>query len=302
MQASFLTDLFLPVVVMFSMLGLGISLTVDDFKQILNHPRAVFVGLLNQLLLVPLTGLLLALLLPLSPELAAGLIIIAAAPGGVASNVTTFLLEGDSALSISLTTISNLLAFITLPLWTVLGLYLFMDAAGSVSVSLVQIIIQIVILTFIPIGLGLLLRARWPDLGPKLKRPLRIGLALLLIAAIVGSLVSEHENLLYYLAQAGAAAVMLCLTTISIGFMSAWLFKLDLRTRITIANESGIQNVPLALTVTVTLLGNPLMAITPAAYGLIQIFLLSIVLVLAFGPWSAKVLPKQPVSGLFFEP
>ena len=296
MSASFLVTVFLPTVVMLGMLGLGISLTIEDFKQIFVRPKAVLVGLLNQLLFVPLTGLLLALLLPLSPELAAGLIIVAAAPGGVASNVTTFLLEGDSALSISLTTLSNLLAFITLPLWTGLSLSLFMDANKSVSVSLVQIIIQVVVLTLIPIGLGLWLRARWPDLGPKLKRPLRLGLALLVLVAIIGSLVSESENLLYYLAQAGIAAVMLCVTTILLGFVSTWLFKLDLRTRITIANEAGIQNVPLALTVTASILGNRLIAITPAAYGLVQIFLLSMVLGLAFGPWSAKLLPKPPVE------
>ncbi|MCB9077378.1 MAG: bile acid:sodium symporter [Anaerolineaceae bacterium] len=296
MSASFLTTVFLPIVVMLGMLGLGISLTIEDFKQILVHPKAVLVGLLNQLLFVPLTGFLLALLLPLSPELAAGLIIIAAAPGGVASNVTTFLLEGDSALSISLTTLSNLLAFITLPLWTSLALYLFMDTAESISVSLGQIIIQIVVLTLIPIGLGLLLRARWPQLGPKLERPLRVGLALLILVAIVGSLVSESDNVLYYLAEAGAAAIMLCLTTILLGFVSAWLFKLDLRTRITIANEAGIQNVPLALTITATILANPLITIAPAAYGFVQIFLLSIILGVAFGPWSAKLLPKPPVE------
>lgn len=296
MSASFLTHVFLPTVVMLGMLGLGISLTIEDFKHILVHPKAVVVGLLNQLLFVPLMGLLLALLLPLSPELAAGMIIIAGAPGGVASNVTTFLLEGDSALSISLTTLSNLLAFITLPLWTRLALYLFMDTAETISVSLGQIIIQIVVLTLIPIGLGLLLRARWPNLGPKLERPLRAGLALLILVAIVGSLVSESDNLLYYLAEAGAAAIILCLTTILLGFMSAWLFKLDLRTRITIANEAGIQNVPLALTVTATILANPLIAIAPAAYGFVQIFLLSIILGVAFGPWSAKLLPKAPVE------
>ncbi|MCB0195105.1 MAG: bile acid:sodium symporter family protein [Anaerolineae bacterium] len=294
MQASFLTTAFLPILVMLGMLGLGMSLTVTDFKNIFVRPKAVVVGLLNQLLLVPLTGLLLALLLPLSPELAVGLIIIAAAPGGVSSNITTFLLEGDSALSISLTTLSNLSAFITLPLWTGLGLYLFMDTARAVSLSLVQIAIQIVVLTIIPIGFGLWLRAKWPNLGPKLERPLRMGLALLIFLAIIGTLVSESDHLLYYLAQAGEATVMLCLITILLGFMSARLFKCDLRTRITIANEAGIQNVPLALTITTTILTNPLIAITPAAYGLVQICLLSMVLGLAFGPWSDRLLPEPP--------
>jgi len=120
-----------------------------------------------------------------------------------------------------------------------------------------------------------------------------MGLALLLIGAIVGFLVDERENLLYYLSRAGAAGVLLGLTTVTLGFVSAGLFKFDLRTRITIANESGIQNVPLALMVTATVLANPLIAITPAAYGLVQISFYAFVMVLAFGPWSSPLLPAE---------
>lgn len=115
MQASFLTDIFLPILVILGMVGLGTGLGVADFRIIFVRPKAVLVGLSNQLLVVPLIGILLALLFPLSPELAVGLLIIAAAPGGISSNVSTYLLGGDTALSISLTTLSNLVAFITLP-------------------------------------------------------------------------------------------------------------------------------------------------------------------------------------------
>lgn len=298
MQASFLTDVFLPILTILGMLGLGISLTIADFKQIFVQPKAIFVGLLNQLLLVPLTGILLALVLPLSPEVAAGLIIMAAAPGGVSSNVTTYLLGGDSALSVSLTTVSNLLAFITLPLWTGLGLYLFTGSTKLAPVSPAQIIIPVAILTLIPIGLGIALRRRWPQLGQRLRRPLRIGLALLLMMAIVGYLVSERENLLYYLAQAGAATVILSLTTILLAFMMTWLFKLDLRTGITLANDSAVQNVPLTLTLSATVLANPLMAITPVAYGLVQIFFYIIVLVIVFGPWASPLWRQRTIRGV----
>lgn len=293
MQASFLTDVFLPILTILGMLGLGMNLTAADFEQLLVHPKALFVGLLNQLLLVPVMGILLALVLPLGPELAAGLIIMAAAPGGVGSNVSNYLLGGDDALSVSLTTVSNIVAFITLPLWTALGLYLFTGATEIASVSLAQIIMPVAVTTLIPISAGISIRKRWPGLDQRLRQPLRMGLALLLIAAIVGFLVDERENLLYYLSRAGAAGVMLCLTTITLGFVSAWLFKFDLRTRITIANESGIQNVPLALMVTATILANPLITITPAAYGLVQITFYAVVMVIAFGPWTSPLLDEQ---------
>jgi BASS family bile acid:Na+ symporter len=297
MQAGFLIELFLPILTILAMLGLGVSLTVADFKQIFVHPRAVLVGLSNQLLFVPLTGILLALLLPLSPETAVGLLIIAAAPGGVSSNVSTYLLGGNSALSISLTTLSNLAAFITLPFWVRLGLSLFLDTTVLPSVPLIPIMLQVAILTLIPISLGVFIRNRWPHFAEKMRRPVRMGTAFLLIVAIFGFLLSERENLLNFLAQAGFATLMLCLITLLLGFMSAWLFKLSPRIRITITIESGIQNVPLALTVAASVLANPLIAITPAAYGLVHIFLYTIILVIVFGPWYQTLLGQQLARG-----
>jgi BASS family bile acid:Na+ symporter len=297
MQAGFLIELFLPILTILTMLGLGVSLTVADFKQIFVHPRAVLVGLSNQLLFVPLTGILLALLLPLSPETAVGLLIIAAAPGGVSSNVSTYLLGGNSALSISLTTLSNLAAFITLPFWIRLGLSLFLDTTVLPSVPLIPIMLQVAILTLIPISLGVFIRNRWPHFAEKMRRPVRMGTAFLLIVAIFGFLLSERENLLNFLAQAGFATLMLCLITLLLGFMSAWLFKLSPRIRITITIESGIQNVPLALTVAASVLANPLIAITPAAYGLVHIFLYTIILVIVFGPWYQTLLGQQLARG-----
>ena len=296
MQASFLTDVFLPVVTILAMFCLGLSLTAADFKQLFVHPKAMIVGLVNQLLLVPVTGILLALALPFSPELATGLVIVAAAPGGTGSNITTHLLRGKTALSISLTTVSNLLAFITLPLWTALALYLFTGAQEMVSISLAQIITAVAVVTLIPVGLGIATRMRWPHLYQYVRRPLRGLLALLLIVAIVGSLISEREHLVNYLAQAGAAAVLLFLITFSLGFASSWVLKLGLRTRLTIANEAGVQNVPLALTVTATILASPLIAITPVAFGLVQISFFTIVLLIAFGPWSSRLPVERTTS------
>jgi BASS family bile acid:Na+ symporter len=296
MQASFLTDIFLPVVTILAMFGLGISLTVADFKQLFVHPKAVVVGLVNQLLLVPLTGILLALALPFSAELAIGLVIVAAAPGGTGSNITTYLLRGETALSISLTTVSNLLAFITLPLWTALALYIFTGTQEMVSISPAQIMLAVALVTLVPVGLGISIRTRWPQIIQYVQRPLRGLLALLLIAAIIAPFISEGRSLLTYLGQAGAAAVLLFFITFSLGFVSPWVFKLGLRTRLTIATESGVQNVPLALTVTATILANPLITITPAAFGMVQVFFFSIILLVAFGPWSLPLPDEQATT------
>jgi BASS family bile acid:Na+ symporter len=186
MQAGFLIQLFLPILTILGMLGLGVSLSVADFKTIFVQPRAILVGLSNQLLFVPVIGIILALLLPLSPELAVGLLIIAAAPGGISSNVSTYLLGGDTALSISLTALSNLTAFITLPFWVSLGMTLFLDTSVLPSVPLIPIMLQVAILTLIPISLGVFFRSKWPRIAQKMRRPVRILTASLLIVAIFG--------------------------------------------------------------------------------------------------------------------
>ena len=157
--------------------------------------------------------------------------------------------------------------------------------------------LQVAILTLIPISLGVFIRSKWPRFAQNMRRPVRIGTAFLLIVAIFGFLLSERESLLNFLVQAGFATLMLCLTTLLLGFMSAWLFKLSPRIRITIAIESGIQNVPLALTVAASVLANPLIAITPAAYGLVHIFLYTIILVIVFGPWYQTLLGQQLARG-----
>jgi BASS family bile acid:Na+ symporter len=275
MQASFLTDIFLPILVILGMVGLGTGLGVAEFRIIFVRPKAVLVGLSNQLLVVPLIGILLALLFPLSPELAVGLLIIAAAPGGISSNVSTYLLGGDTALSISLTTLSNLVAFITLPIWVRLGVSLFLDTSVFPSVPFIPIMLQVAVLTLIPISLGMFIRSRWP----RSARSVRIGTAILLIVAIVGFFLTERENLYDYLVQAGISTLILCLSTLLLGFMSGWLFKLNPRIRMTLALESGIQNVPLALAVAATTL------------------LLIVILMMAFSPWFQPPLGQEPIRG-----
>ena len=297
MQASFLTDIFLPILVILGMVGLGTGLGVAEFRIIFVRPKAVLVGLSNQLLVVPLIGILLALLFPLSPELAVGLLIIAAAPGGISSNVSTYLLGGDTALSISLTTLSNLVAFITLPIWVRLGVSLFLYTSVFPSVPFIPIMLQVAVLTLIPISLGMFIRSRWPRSARIMRHPVRIGTAILLIVAIVGFFLTERENLYDYLVQAGISTLILCLSTLLLGFMSGWLFKLNPRIRMTLALESGIQNVPLALAVAATILANPQIALTPAAYGLVQSLLLIVILMIAFSPLIKPPLGQEPIRG-----
>ncbi len=286
MEANFLINVLFPILVIVVMFGLGMSLTPDDFKRITVYPKATIIGLTNQLVLLPVIGFLLAYLLNLNPELAVGLIIIAAAPGGTSSNVITHLLEADTALSITLTVLSSLVAFITIPFWVGLALSLFTEGATeAISVPFARIALQVAILTLIPLGAGMLVCYRWPGLAKRTKTLVRVGSGVLLVIAIVSFLIDQNEKLLIYFAQAGLAAVILCIATVSIGYFLARLFALSPATRATIAIETGIQNIPLSLFIAANLLSNPGFAIPTAAYGLMMIVLMAIILVGVVFQW-----------------
>ncbi len=285
MEANFLTDIFLPILVIVIMFGLGLNLTIDDFKRVAVYPKAAIIGLFNQLVILPLAGFLLASLFSLSPELAVGIMIVAAAPGGAASNVITHLLEADTALSVTLTALSSLVAFITIPLWVGLALSQFINRAEAVSVPVVQLSLQVALVTLIPVGLGLFVRSRWPGFFENTKSLVKIGSGVLIIVAIVVFLIDQREDLSHFLVQAGIAAAILCLSTTLLGYGTANLFKLRPATRITIAVETGIQNVPLSLTIAAGILGNPRFAISPAAYGLIMVMLMAVILVGVIARW-----------------
>lgn len=174
---------------------------------------------------------------------------------------------------------------------------LFLDTSVFPSVPFIPIMLQVAVVTLIPISLGMFIRSRWPRFARKLRHPVRVGTAILLIVAIVGFFLTERENLYDYLVQAGISTLILCLSTLLLGFMSGWLFKLNPRIRMTLALESGIQNVPLALAVAATILANPQIALTPAAYGLVQSLLLIVILMMAFSPWFQPPLGQEPIRG-----
>jgi BASS family bile acid:Na+ symporter len=179
MEPGFIIEVFFPIVVILVMFGLGMSLTPDDFKRVLIYPKAVTIGLINQLVLLPLVAYLLVVIFPLNPELAVGVIIIATAPGGVLSNVITHLAEADTALSVTLTALSSLLAFIIIPLWLSLAIFWLMDISGPLNVPILQLAVQIAALTLMPIGSGLFVRLQWPGAANSLRISIRFGSILL---------------------------------------------------------------------------------------------------------------------------
>ncbi|MFC7357456.1 bile acid:sodium symporter family protein [Jejudonia soesokkakensis] len=252
------------------MLGMGLSLKSEDFKRIALYPKGIFVGLTNQLVLLPIVGLLIAVFLNLAPEIAIGIMILSACPGGPTSNLISHLAKGDLALSVTLTALSSLITILTIPFIVNFSLEYFLGAGQIIELNVLQTIAQIFVIVVIPIGIGMLIRKYKATFALKMAKPVRIASGILLALIIVALVVKERANFVSYFEQAGLATLLLNLVTMGLGFISAKAFKLRRQSAVSIAIESGIQNGTLAITIAVLLLQNTTYAIAPAVYSLLM--------------------------------
>ena len=292
MESSLLTAVFLPLALFIIMLGMGLGLTPMDFQRVLVAPKAVALGLVAQLIGLPVVGFLLAGLFPLSPELAVGVIILAACPGGPTSNLMTYLVQGNVALSITLTAISSLVTVFTIPLVVNLAMQQFMGEAAALQLPFLRTIIQIAVITLVPVSLGMLLRHYAPKFAAQVEKGVKWLSIAFLTLIIVGLLAKERANVVNFFLQVGGVALALNIITMLLGFAIATVAQLDLRSRKAIAVEVGIQNGTLAIAVASapTFLDAPTMAIPAAIYSLMM-FITSAVFVGLMRPASAALEP-----------
>lgn len=254
------------------MLGMGLSLVTDDFKRIIVYPKAIAVGLVNQLILLPLIGFTIVLIFPLAPEIAIGIMILAACPGGPTSNLIAHLAKGDTALSVTLTALSSFVTILTIPFIVNFALVHFLEQGQMIRLDVIDSIKNIFIIIIIPIIIGMLIRRYSEGFALKMARPVRIASAIVLALVIIGIVIKEKENFVSYFQQAGIVALLLNVTTMVVGYFSARLFRITDKRAISISIESGIQNGTLAITVAVVLLGSTEFAIAPAIYSLLMFF------------------------------
>jgi bile acid:Na+ symporter, BASS family len=269
MQDSILTAVFLPLALAFIMLGMGLSLTVKDFKNILVFPKAIIVGLTNQLILLPVFGFALVQLFGLSGAMAVGIMILAACPGGATSNLITHLSKGDIALSISLTAISSLITILTIPLIVNFAINFFGEE-GSVALPVFETIIQIMGVTVVPVSIGMVLKKKFPKLALNADKPVRIASAIIFAAVLFAAILKERDSIVEYFILSGPIMLSLNIITLVVGFFLATVFVLPKRQRLTISIESGIQNGTLGIMIAATLLKNSEMTIPIAIYSLIM--------------------------------
>jgi bile acid:Na+ symporter, BASS family len=281
MEQNIVTDLLLPLALAVIMLGMGLNLVPNDFRRIWLNPKPVTVGLVNQLVLLPVMAFLLLLLFSLKLELAVGVMLLAACPGGPTSNLITHLAKGDIALSVSLTAITTVVSMFTIPLIVNFSILQFMPAGEAVSLPLAGTIFKLLLIAIIPISLGMLIRNYSFSLAQKTDKPVRIMSAVFFVLIIAGAIIKEREHLVEYFILAGPATLSLNVLTLLLGYYSSKIFNLNHKQRVTVSIESGIQNGTLAITIAASMLQNTAMTIPPAIYSLLMFFSAGIVIAIA---------------------
>ena len=245
----------------------------------------MLLGLAAQLVGIPLVGFLLVSIFPLSPELAVGVMVLAACPGGPTSNLMTYLSKGSVALSITLTAISSLITILTIPLVVNLSMQRFLGESMALRLPFLPTVLQIAIITIIPVAIGMALHHYVPRFAARVEKGVK-GLSIFLLALIIfGLLLKERASLVGFFLQVGWVTLVLNVLTMALGYGLATLAGLERSSTVAITNEVGIQNGTLAIAVASapTLLNNPTMAIPAAIYSLIMFITGA-----AFATWSSS--------------
>ena len=264
------TDVILPLALAFIMFVLGLGLTGGDFLRVIKQPRDFFVGAFSQIILLPIIAFILVKVWPVAPELAIGVMIIAAAPGGVTSNLLTSFAKGDVALSISLTAIISLLCVITIPFIVLTSVGLLSDTNIAQDISLFNMSRDKFLIVTVPVILGMLLR-RFAS-GAALKcEPIakKVSIALFVLV-LLGAITAERENVISYFAQAGLITLLLNVVMMIVAYYVAHLLASGKEQKKCITIECGLQNGTLAIFVATSIFGGGMYVIPAATYSLIM--------------------------------
>ena len=273
MESNFIIEAVLPVSLMIIMAGLGLTLSLADFRNVIVYPRALVVGSVVQMLVMPVVAFVIAVTLALPPAIAVGLIVIAACPGGATSNVFAFLARGNVALSILLTVIASLLTISTIPVFTNLALDYFAagDTQSVAQLPFLRTVIMLSTVVILPVAVGMAVKVWQPVFAARSEKWVsRVGLIVLALIIVV-LVMKTGGRALNLFALAGPASIALILAGVGLGFLSGRLFRMSHADALTIAIEVGIKNGTIGLLVTLTLLNDPEMGIAPSVYSVLML-------------------------------
>lgn len=269
-QAAFINAEVIPWVLRLVMAGLGLSLTVADFKRVILFPKAAAIGLIAQLIGLPLIAFALAALFNVPPFIAVGLVIVAACPSGVTSNAYTFASRADVPLCVTLSAITSVVTVFTIPFLINLALRTFGDEGQLGALPVLPMLISLMSFTMVPLAIGMIVRARFTAFATRMVEPIRQAILYLMAVVLFLGVVTSYRELIDNIAIAGPLVIALNLVTMSLGYGAARLFRLPIAQVITITFEVGVQNLALSFAINFNMLQRPDLAVSGLIYAAIM--------------------------------
>lgn len=286
MQASLLTTLIMPLAIGVIMLGLGLSLTLDDFRRVALYPRAVTIALVSQMILLPIICFGLAIAFQMPPELAVGLMLLSASPGGPTANLYSHLSNGDVALNITLTAVNSLLTLFSLPFIVNLSLDYFMGSGEYLPMQFRKVM-EVFAIVLLPVTFGMIIRSKAPSFAARMDKPVKIMSALFLALVIIMITINERQRLVEYFIKLGIPVLLFNVISMMVGYYLPQLFRVQKKQAIAIGMEIGLHNGTLAIYIALNVMNKPAMALPPGTYGLLMFFTAAI-----FGYLVNRVKPQ----------
>jgi len=267
-----LATIVLPLCIVLIMISMGMTLTSEDFRRVLSKPKEVLIGLGGQMLLLPAIGFAIAAVFPLDPVFAVSIVLLAAAPGGTTSNLIVHAADGDRALSVTLTSLSNLMVWITMPLLLALSFDVFDYDRESVDFPIGQLMVSVAALTIVPVAIGMAVRRWKPDLCARLERASKIFASVFLGLVVTAIVITNWSAVTANVGEFAPAFIALNIVALGLGYGVARALRVRKRQSSTIAIEMGLQNSTLALTIATSVLNDSELAIIPGLYGVWMLF------------------------------
>ena len=252
------------------MIGLGLSLTLVDFKRIIVFPKAVTIGLIAQLVGLPAAAFGLSLLFGAPPAIAVGLVILAACPSGVTANAYTFASRADVPLCVTLSALTSVITVFTIPFFIDLALRMFYGEGQITQISPIGMLTSLMTFTLLPLVIGMVLRALFPEMAEAAVEPIRKVVLYLMMLVLLLGIISSYQDLLEHFATAGPLVVVMTLLTMGFGYGTAKFFGLPMPQVVTITFEVGVQNLALAFAITFNILQRPDLAVAGLIYAVIM--------------------------------
>lgn len=294
---TLVNSVIIPICLFLIMMGMGLTLVTNDFKRVLKYPKAVGIGLTNQLILLPIIGFALANIMPLRPEYAVGVMLLVLCPGGTTSNLFTYLAKGDVALSVTMTAIASVITVFTIPIVLSFSLIYFMGSGNAFELPVLKTVLTLVLLTIVPISIGMLIKRYAPKVADRSQIYVsRFGVLFLTFLVLFLGYVQRDIIVDAFIAT-GPVSIILNLSTMALGYYSSKWFGLNLAQRTSVTLEVGLQNSTLSIFMALTLLSNYDMSMMPAIYTLVM-FLTAGILVRIFSARHNKLRKSEIESSV----